>query len=65
MNGTAIERTERYGADIDFLKRYGLEYHAAIKENTLVKIERSFFVTDSAVKVPRLLVKRHLVNKHL
>jgi hypothetical protein len=38
LNGTAIERTERYGADIDFLKRYGLEYHAAIKENTLVKI---------------------------
>ena len=39
LNGTAIERTERYGADIDFLKRYGLEYHAALKENNMEKFK--------------------------
>lgn len=35
LNGTGIERTERYGADIDYLKRYGLEYWAAVKQDEL------------------------------
>ncbi len=35
LNGTVIERTERYGADIDYLKKYGLDYLAAVKENQL------------------------------
>ena len=39
LNGTAIERTERYGADVDYLKRYGLEYHAALKENNMDKFK--------------------------
>lgn len=31
-NGTEIEKVERFGAEVDFLKKYGLEYLEAVKE---------------------------------
>lgn len=41
LNGTEIFRTERYGADIDYLKRYGLEYLAAVKDNKLAEFSQN------------------------
>ena len=42
LNGTAIERTERYGADIDYLKRHGLEYIKALKESKIDEFSRNY-----------------------
>ena len=52
VNGTEVEKTERFGAEIDFLKKYGLEYLEAIKD--LDKLE------NFCVKYPRY---QALVNR--
>lgn len=51
-NGTEIEKVERFGAEVDFLKKYGLEYLDAIKDPKKLEV---FFK-----KTPRYqeLVKR-------
>ena len=32
-NGTEIEKVERFGAEVDYLKKYGLEYLQSVKDN--------------------------------
>ena len=34
-NGTEIEKVERFGAEVDYLKKYGLEYLQSVKDNNL------------------------------
>ncbi len=35
LNGTELTKTERYGAELDYLKKYGLEYLKAKKDGEL------------------------------
>ena len=41
-NGTEIEKVERFGAEVDYLKKYGLEYLASLKNDKLPEFYQKY-----------------------